>query len=310
MIKGLAVISTIGMLSAGGIAYAADLPARTAALAPAPVFAPVFTWTGFYIGAHVGGAWRSDKCRSFVPESAEGEFNEDFSGWPAGCGHSGDRRGSFMGGVQAGYNIQTGAFVFGVEADVSALGNGGRRGGLYIDATEAEPGYIKGIYVGDHRRGDDGNWLGTLRLRLGLAANQALFYVTGGLAFGDRSDRRGSISYWNGGDPDLTDDPRAIYVPDRRRGSDNVGWALGAGVEYAFNNNWSMKAEYLHARIGREKGGAYTCVAVSGAGCNPVNNNGVVFYDRGGDHGGINIVRVGLNYRFGAPVAAPVVAAY
>src|ERR1700723_1588148 len=95
-------------------AQAADLPTRKEA--PAPVFVPPpFTWTGFYIGLNAGGIWPSGSRNAsiFDPDSA---FDGGFltSSFPGGLG---SQSAGFIGGGQAGYNWQTGAFVLGVETD-------------------------------------------------------------------------------------------------------------------------------------------------------------------------------------------------
>ena len=86
---------------ASGPALAADLPVRRGmpVKAPEPVVAYAYNWTGFYIGAHGGGAW-GEKCFTNVP-GAFADGCHDSNGWLAGG--------------QAGFNFQTGQFVFGVE---------------------------------------------------------------------------------------------------------------------------------------------------------------------------------------------------
>src|SRR5262249_58963505 len=71
---------------------AADLPPLT----KAPVYQPFYNWTGFYLGINGGGAWGTSKWDS------TGEF---------------DISGGVFGGT-AGYNWQTGPWVFGLEGDV------------------------------------------------------------------------------------------------------------------------------------------------------------------------------------------------
>src|SRR5262249_50902122 len=84
-------------------ANAADMPPRPA---PAPVYAPPpFSWTGFYIGGNIGGAWAHR-------DVTDTRFGLDF-------GRSSD--GVFIGGGQVGYNYQTGNFMFGVEWDIDAV---------------------------------------------------------------------------------------------------------------------------------------------------------------------------------------------
>lgn len=78
-----------------------------------------------------------------------------------------------------------------------------------------------------------------------------------------------------------------------------IGYTVGAGVEYAFLNNWSIKGEYLFADLGANR---RTFIAPTGS--------GVIIDARRGQ---FHMVRVGLNYRFnwgGYGAAAPVVARY
>ena len=74
-----------------------------------PVYVPANTWTGFYIGAHVGGAWSSEKVT---------DKNDDFL--RPGASLSNDANGVFGGG-QIGYNWQHGNLVFGVEGDLGVM---------------------------------------------------------------------------------------------------------------------------------------------------------------------------------------------
>jgi outer membrane immunogenic protein len=131
-------------------AFAADLPRRQpipeAVYVPA---APAGVWTGFYVGAHLGGAFSSN-------------FRNDV-GYGLG-GASG-----FLGGLQAGYDWQINRFVLGVAGDVS-YSSVSRR---YIDLTPS-----------DIRAKQD--WSGSLRARLGYAIqDNLLLYATGGLALGN-----------------------------------------------------------------------------------------------------------------------------
>lgn len=131
-------------------AQAADMPARTAMPAKAPAYvAPVFSWTGPYIGINGGWGWGSS-------DYSGGAFN----GSP-------DIDGGLIGGT-IGYNWQMGAAVIGLEGDIdwSDIRGGGPCGG--------------GSNCNTHN-----TWLGTVRGRLGYNAGQFMPYVTGGLAVGD-----------------------------------------------------------------------------------------------------------------------------
>ncbi|KRE00670.1 hypothetical protein ASE61_19565 [Bosea sp. Root670] len=138
-------------------AFAADLPSR----APAIVYAPVFTWTGLYVGLNAGVGW-SDSGGVIVtgPTSAS-------SGSLGGGG--GD--GQFVGGGQIGYNWQSGAVVYGIETDIQYVDTGG-------DVAWGPYTWWAG------RGGGDGAYFGTVRVRLGYAIDRTLIYMTGGLAYG------------------------------------------------------------------------------------------------------------------------------
>ncbi|MGO4404200.1 outer membrane protein [Bosea sp. RAF48] len=100
----LASVAALGIVAAGA-ASAADLPSRKGPVA-APVYVPVFTWTGFYVGANAGYGW--------------GNVNSN------GFNNIGNLDG-FVGGGQVGYNYQIGQFVVGAEADIQGadLSSGG-----------------------------------------------------------------------------------------------------------------------------------------------------------------------------------------
>src|SRR5215469_16915705 len=107
--------ASIGALLAVGAAaaQAADLP-TTKGPPPTPVFVPPpFTWTGFYIGLNAGGIFTtgSRSASLFAPATFAFPVTASFPGG-LGSGQTG-----FLGGGQAGYNWQTGAFVLGVETD-------------------------------------------------------------------------------------------------------------------------------------------------------------------------------------------------
>jgi outer membrane immunogenic protein len=108
-LKGVAIAALTAATSIA--AAAADIPTRKEA--PPPVFVPPpFTWTGFYIGLNAGGVIGSGSRTTslFVPAAASWIATY----YPSGLGSS---PSGFIGGGQAGYNWQTGAFVLGVETD-------------------------------------------------------------------------------------------------------------------------------------------------------------------------------------------------
>lgn len=250
-------------------ALAADLPSRKA---PAPVVyaPPVMTWSGFYVGVNLGGV--VDRVRanvsSVTPNIAPlAPFIPNIH-----ASHTG-----VIGGVQVGYNHQFGAFVAGLEADISGTSAKGTQS-IFV------PTIFPGIVVaGEGRARLD--YLATVRGRLGYAITPSvLLYATGGLAIGG-----GNISGAAG----------VVGLPffwGATGNSTRTGWTVGGGVEFAMWNNWSVKAEYLYYNLGSTSMTAFEPLLPSAVTYN-VKRDGHVF-------------RAGLNYRFGGYSAAPVVARY
>src|SRR5690242_19166326 len=100
-----------GLLVAGA-AQAADLPTKAPYYKAPPAY---FSWAGWYLGASVGGAFGHDRIHDVD------EFASHFSNNPSGV----------FGGGQIGFNVQSGQFVWGVEADLGAMG---------LSKTTTEPG--------------------------------------------------------------------------------------------------------------------------------------------------------------------------
>ena len=151
------LFATVALLVVGAAAPAvgADLGARPYYnKAPAPAYvAPIYNWTGFYIGAHLGGAFSSDN---------------NFNG--LSTGNNGN--GRFLGGVQAGYDYQFSPnFVLGVEGQYSWLS--GNVGAVF-------PG---GLAYTNNQRG-----LGSITGRVGYTWGPGLLYVKGGYAYSDNSE--------------------------------------------------------------------------------------------------------------------------
>jgi outer membrane immunogenic protein len=186
---------------------------------------------------------------------------------PFSAGSSPD---GFIGGIQIGYNWQTGNFVWGLEADFQ---------GTTLDETGVRgPLTILGVPVpgSNSRMTTELDWFGTIRGRLGVTfMPELLAYVTGGFAYGD-----------------VTVSSRTRFVPGPMftyagsASSTETGWTVGGGLEYGFGN-WSAKVEYLYVSLS-----APSHVALPLAANPPFRLRHSV-----GDLD-LNIVRVGLNYRF------------
>jgi outer membrane immunogenic protein len=198
-----------------------SVPAMAADLAEQPVepVAPIvlpFSWTGFYVGAHVGYAGGSENDNlSVVPLPT----TPILTGPPAD--HF-DVNG-IIGGIHAGYNEQfENNIVVGVEGDIDAAGING-------DQAVFDP------INGSSRLSMRSNWQGSLRARFGYAFDHILVYATGGVAFANVREK------WN-----LFD---GTFFGSKSK--TRVGWTAGGGVEYAFDDHWSARVEVRYSDFGK-----------------------------------------------------------
>src|SRR5262245_41431977 len=152
-------------------AVAADLPARKAPI-PAPVVAP---WTGFYIGGHGGwatGDWGFDLDSKSVHAL---QYDQHFNG-STDLSTSGG-----FGGLQVGVNYQMGAWVLGLEADVSFASLRDEK--TFNTAPTNSCAYGPTTGCTNWKVGQKLDMFGTVRARAGVAFNTLLLYGTGGLAW-------------------------------------------------------------------------------------------------------------------------------
>ncbi len=172
-------------------------------------------FAGPYIGASLGvGYLRAE-------QTSVGEPNTD--GTDA----------SVAAGVHAGYNIQCGALVAGLEADFNYVG-------LTANSSWPDPIYLR----------SEVDWFGTVRGRLGAVVHPgALVYVTGGLAYADLSHR-------------LSDPTPPLGAPPFSQTDSNVtvGWTVGGGIELLHSDRWLLRGEVLYVDLGEESR-TYTLVA-------------------------------------------------
>ena len=251
------------------VACAADFPAYRES-PPQGFFPPPFTWTGFYVGVNAGGIWGGGS-RSTTLYDAGFPLLSTYYPNTLGTGASG-----WLGGGQGGYNWQSGAVVFGLETDLDWTSPNE----TYTFISPPLTVYAAGDFVNVNASARL-NWLGTTRVRAGIAAtpdSRLMFYGTGGLAYG------GGNGYLN-----VFDNVDGLYwhgAPSSAR----VGWTIGAGAEYAFTGNVTLRGEYLYYDLG-----ASTVVTA------PNQAAGLIFpgvyatakYNYDG-----SIFRVGLNYKF------------
>lgn len=154
-----------------------------------------------------------------------------------------DLSGGMIGGT-IGYNWQTGPWVLGAEGDLDWANVKGSTAAIGCTTANCST---------------ENTWLGTVRGRVGYAFDRFMPYITGGVAFGGVN---------------------ANQAPFTGGSSTQVGWAVGAGLEFAVINNITAKLEYLHYDLG-----SFTC----GLNCGNGIINDQVSFSADAIRGGVNI---------------------
>jgi outer membrane immunogenic protein len=183
---------------------AADLPPAPPRVPAAyvPAVLPAYNWTGFYIGGNLGAAWTQINVT-----------DSNGNSW------SNSQQAVFMGGGQVGANYQINWLVVGVEAAFDWLANNHNS-----NNAVSTP-------VGAFQLSANDRWITTLAARVGVAADNWLFYAKGG-------------GGWVGvNNPTLTNVSTGNSLSLSNSNS-TTGWLAGAGVEWGFAPNWTAKLEY------------------------------------------------------------------
>jgi len=222
-----------GLGAGASQALAADLPVKAPPLAP--VVAPV-TWTNCYVGGHAGYGWSRWQDRSLPGAVATSANPIADPGDPIVFGYDGHfRTGGFVGGGQFGCDKQFGQVVLGAVIDISWTDQKKDSGPFQITPTTPTT-------TGPEVASVDLRYFGTARARLGyLFAPNWLFYGTGGLAVGKVNFEQTNLypTFFPASSNDTFSNSTV-----------KVGWAAGAGVEYGWSRNWTLRAEYLHVDLG------------------------------------------------------------
>ncbi len=265
-------IALIGFAMIGS-ASAADLAARPYTKAP-PMVDVAYSWTGWYVGVNGGGSFggSTGKLGDFTTAPAAASFLPAVAagGTP---GSLGAKHGGGFGGGQIGYNWQQGIWVYGLETDIQ----GAAIGSTSTVTFPGGGGTVPSVSTGRDRI----DWFGTFRGRVGVTVDRVLFYGTGGLAYGGTKSTATNVF-----------NPPTSGTFMGSTSDTKIGWVAGAGVEWAFAPNWSLKGEYLHVDLGRSN------VTIS----DPVNfpiSFATYRFSHTFDTG-----RVGINYKFGGPILA------
>jgi outer membrane immunogenic protein len=261
----LLVASILAIASTG--ASAADLAARP--YTKAPLLEAAYNWSGWYAGGNAGYSFSDStgNLNTFTPDFL---LPVNSGATPAFLNTK--HEGGFGGG-QVGYNWQMGRWLVGLEADIDGADIGRTSLVSFPGSRGSDPTNSTGR---DHI-----DWFGTFRGRFGVTANNVLFYGTGGLAFGGTHTSATNVDAVvlnNGNFIGSTSDTR-------------FGWAAGAGIEWGFARNWTLKAEYLHVDLGS------TNVTLTDPNF-PLSNAVYRFNHQ------FDTVRLGVNYLFGGPLVA------
>jgi outer membrane immunogenic protein len=198
--------SIVALMAVAAPAFATDLPAKTPAAAP-------FSWTGCYMGAHIGGAMSEDTRSSVFGHSSD--FSSD----------------GFVGGGQIGcdYQFESGWVV----------GGEGRVAGSTLKYRHAANGTLGAtgatvpsqLFLGN-------DVLASVTARLGYRfADRWLGYVRAG----------GAVTHENLNDAFTN---AAGLAVDPTGSLTRTGWTVGVGVDWAFAPNWSANIEYNYYDFG------------------------------------------------------------
>jgi len=208
-----ALAASVALFASTAAGFAADLPVK-ALLSPAPVW----SWTGFYGGVHVGAGWgttESTLTRFSVAPPVIPPVNLNFP-------FSQNSRSGFLGGAQAGYNWQTGWLVLGVQGDIAGLDVKGTTPCLVILSCTSKS-----------------NWLATVSGRVGaVVLDRGLVYVKGGAA-------------WMNTDHSVNL-PVIANTQLTSVNSDAFGWLIGFGTEWMITRNWTAFVEYNYIEFDKK----------------------------------------------------------
>ena len=306
------ILLSVAILAFGSSAVmAADMAVKAR---PVVAPAPVYTWTGGYVGVNVGYGWGNENATETV---LTGLGYPEVAGIVPGVPLYGSPNTfrlhpeGVLGGAQIGYNWQVSPMgLVGVEADIQGadikdknnciLGCGVPVAQFPFTNTLSNFPIIFGNDSFTHKI----DWFGTVRGRAGYVAGPILLYVTGGLAYGDvsTSGNVNGITSRANRDFSQVNSFAGSYSTDKTK----VGWTAGFGAEgkLSWNPAWSIKGEFLYIDLGTNNDVFSTFFTAPGGGA-VVGTQAGLRTDRSQNREAL--FRLGLNYGFNS---APVVAKY
>jgi outer membrane immunogenic protein len=230
-----------------------------------------YNWTALYIGGNVGGGWGNTSFNGtdfgrFGTSTFSGSTNS--SGW--------------LGGGQIGGNFEFAQqWVIGIEAD----GDGAKISSSSTGCSTLATGLARGCGTDSEQLKD----FGTARGRFGYAFGNLLLYGTGGWAWGNSSGSHATtcVSSLIA----LCPGASTAFAGGAASFSKSLsGWTAGAGLEWGFLRNWTVRVEYLHVEFDNVSTGFSTTIT-TGRVTTPITTSVA-------SNNGFDMVRIGLNFLF------------
>jgi outer membrane immunogenic protein len=265
------------ILFASGSAIAADMAVKMPVKAPPPPPAPVYNWTGFYIGGNFGGGWGHTNANAITNGTLAGSpFPEEFAS-------SSISASGILGGGQLGFNYEfVPHWVAGVEADIDWA---------HITGSGSTCEFAAGLVTSCSNAASKIDDFGTVRGRLGYAFGNVLLYGTGGFAWANHSN---TITLTCQG-PLCPGTTLPFATSTSSDSSTPEGWTAGGGVEWLFLPNWTIRAEYLHLQFNSDSQNFSFTGTITVA---PLTVFPLIANSNASLRTGVDIVRVGVNYLF------------
>jgi outer membrane immunogenic protein len=268
-VGGIMIKAIVGFAAIVALIETQALAADMALKAP-PIPPQIYNWSGCHVGGTVGGA----VGRSTYSGTPTGDFLTvepsiipNLSAITTGALNP----SSVIGGGDIGCDWQINSVVIGFEGDFSGW-NLSKSSALTGPGDPLAPGTTTLTAA----TSESSHWLATVRPRVGVARDNWLFYITGGVAFTSATFSQ-SVLF--------------SASPSTMAGSVTstlTGWTAGAGVEYGFTSNWLLKAEYLY-------------VGFPSQNLNESNPAFPTFTATAANRLSASIFRLGLDYKFGVP---------
>jgi high affinity Mn2+ porin len=231
--------------------------------APAAPAASGYDWSGFYFGGHLGAAWGGSNWTASTAGVPGAPVSGSFSLFEPI--NSFQETGSFLAGLQAGYNVMLpNRFVVGAEVDASAPS--------FQNLNSISVGGTSNLFapgVGAESFSETMLAFGTVRGRIGYAPGNWLLYATGGFAWAYDQETLTQLATGTTASPFLW----------------RFGWTAGAGVELPIAPHWTARLEYLHTDYGARS----VAFPILGQGVN--------------SDFALQELRAGVDYRFGGDAA-------